>query len=68
MSAQVVELRTDYEAYITLDEVARRLGYSERWVHRRIKDDGLPTHQRSKGSPHRFRWTEVERWFTAWNE
>lgn len=54
---------TQWEPYITLDEVAKRLGYSPRWVHDRIRYDGLPTHQHSKGAQHRFRWSEVETWW-----
>lgn len=54
-----------WESYISLQEVAERLGYSTRWVHDRIRHDALPTHQHRRGAQHRFRWSEVEAWWTA---
>jgi excisionase family DNA binding protein len=65
--AQVIPIPSACEQYITLDEVARRLGYSTRWVHDRIRFDGLPSHQHARGSQHRFLWSEVHAWFELWN-
>jgi predicted DNA-binding transcriptional regulator AlpA len=53
------------EIYIDLESVARRLGYSERWVYERIRVDGLPSHQRARGMPHRFLWSEVQAWHSG---
>jgi len=65
MPAKLLELPRSAEPYITLEEVAERLGYSTRWVRDRIRLDGLPSHQRGRGAKHRFRWSEVELWDAA---
>ena len=64
----VIQMPTTWEPYITLTDVAERLGYSTRWVHDRIRHDGLPTHQHRKGAQHRFRWSEVEAWWEDFRE
>lgn len=58
----------EWEPYITLDEVAERLGYSTRWLLDRIRYDGLPTHQHRRGARHRLKWSEVYAWWEAFRE
>jgi excisionase family DNA binding protein len=65
MPTNLIDLTSRTEPYITLEDVARRLGYSTRWVRDRIRRDGLPSHQRGRGAKHRFRWSEVEAWDAA---
>jgi predicted DNA-binding transcriptional regulator AlpA len=63
--ANLRDLPNQAEAYITLEDVANRLGYSTRWVRDRVRLDGMPSHQRGRGAKHRFRWSEVEEWDAA---
>jgi excisionase family DNA binding protein len=65
MATNSIDLPAREEPYITLEEVAKRLGYSSRWVRDRIRLDGLPSHQRNRGAKHRFRWSEVKAWDAA---
>jgi predicted DNA-binding transcriptional regulator AlpA len=68
MPAKLLELPRSAEPYITLEDLAERLGYSTRWVRDRMRLDGLPSHQRGRGAKHRFRWSEVELWDAARSE
>jgi predicted DNA-binding transcriptional regulator AlpA len=51
------------EPYISLREVAARLGYSTRWTRERARLDGLPSRQLAAGGKYRFLWSEVETWW-----
>ncbi len=50
----------EWEPYLTKRQVAERLGFSERWVDLKRRDEGLPAH-RIGGQP-RFLWSEVRDW------
>jgi excisionase family DNA binding protein len=52
---------TATEPYISLSEVAQRLGFSVWWVREQVKRNGLPVWR--AGGRYRFRWSEVEEWF-----
>jgi hypothetical protein len=62
LSASSMDTDVAPEAYVDLQTVADRLGYSTRWVREQVKHHGLPTHQRGAATQHRLLWSEVVAW------
>lgn len=47
---------------LTTREVAERLGVSQSWVLRRVRDGRMPGFRLGGDGPVRFVWEEVEAW------
>jgi len=59
LAAERIARNPELERWITTQELADHLGFSTKWVQRRVKE-GMP-HARM-GSRHRFKISVVETW------